>query len=112
MIDSSLVYQLKNPLYGLKQVPWAWYTNIGSFFLNLGFKCCQYDHSIYVLHVNFDTLIVDAFVDDLVITRNNPYLIFGLKRQLANTFEIEDLGSLHFFLGLQVLPLYDGSFLS
>lgn len=38
--------------------------------------------------------------------------LFGLKRRLANTFEMKDLGILHFFLSLQVLPLLDGFFIS
>ena len=40
------------------------------------------------------------------------YLILGLKRQLAVTFEMKDLGILHYFLGLQVFSLSDGVFIS
>jgi hypothetical protein len=35
-----------------------------------------------------------------------------LKKQLVDTFDMTDLGLLHYFLGLQVLPLSDGLFLS
>ena len=52
------------------------------------------------------------YVDDLVITINNVNLILGLKKQLANTFEMTDLGLLHFFLGIQILQMDDGIFLS
>jgi hypothetical protein len=69
--DGSLVCQLKKSLYGLKQAPKAWYEKIDKFFLNFGFKCCESNHSIYVLHVNDDTLIVALYVDDLVITRGS-----------------------------------------
>lgn len=57
-------------------------------------------------------LIVVFYVDDLVLTRNKPNLILRLKSQLADTFDMTDLGILHFFLGLQVLPLTDGLFIS
>ena len=107
MIYSILFCRLKNYLYGLKQVPWAWYEKIGHFFVNLGFKRCEYDHSIYVLDVKDATLIVVVYVDDLVLIGNKPDLILTLKSQLADTFEMTDLGILHFFLGLQVLPLLD-----
>ena len=50
------------------------------------------------------------YVDDLVITVNNVNLILGLKKQLANTFEIIDLE--HFFLSIQILQMDDGIFLS
>ena len=51
MIDSSHVFQLHNSLHGLKQAPQAWYYEIDQFFVNLGFKHCESDHSIYVLHI-------------------------------------------------------------
>jgi hypothetical protein len=70
------------------------------------------DHNIYVLHVNDETLIVALYVDDLVITGSNVNLILGLKKQLANTFEMIDLGLLHLFLGIQVLQMDDGIFIS
>ena len=88
---STLVCQLKKLLYG--------------------FKCCESNHSLYVLHVHGDNLIVVIYVDDLVITGNNLDLILRLKTQLAATFEMTDLGILHYFLGLQVLPLPNGVFI-
>ena len=57
-------------------------------------------------------MIVSIYGDDLVLTSNNSNLIFRLKRQLANNFEMTYLGILHFFLGLQVLPLSTGLFIS
>ena len=54
--NSTLVYQLQKLLYGLKRAPRAWYEKINNFFVNLGFKWCEYDHSIYVFHVEGNTL--------------------------------------------------------
>jgi hypothetical protein len=110
--DSNLVCRLKKSLYGLKQAPRAWYAKIDSFFLRLGFKWCESDHNLYVLHTNGDTLIVVVYVDDLLITGNNNDLILRLKKQLVDSFDMTDLGTLHYFLGLQVLPLCDGFFIS
>ena len=53
--------------------------------------------TIYVLHVHDDTLIVALYIDDLVITENDVVLILNLKKQPADTFEMTDLGFLHFF---------------
>ena len=94
--------------YGSKQDPWLWYEKIGWFFFNLGFKHCESDHSIYVFHLHGNTLIIYVYVDDLILTGNNLDLIFRMKLRLADTFEMTDLGILHFFLGVQVLPLSDG----
>jgi hypothetical protein len=51
-------------------------------------------------------------VDDLLITINNIDLILRLKKQLADFFDMTDLSTLHYFLGLQLLPLCDGFFIS
>ena len=48
------------------------------------------------------------YVDNLIITRNNLNPIFGLKKQLAYTFEMTNLGIFHFFLSIQVLQINDG----
>ena len=108
----GLVFWLKKSLYGLKEEPHAWYENIGHFFINIGFKYCEFDDNIYVLHAHGDTLIVELYVDDLVITRNNVNINMGLNKQLADTFEMTDLGILHLFLGLQILEMDDGIYVS
>lgn len=64
------------------------------------------------MHVDGNNLIVFVYVDDLVLTRNIVDILSRLKRQLSNTFEMIDLGILHFCIGLQVLPLSDGLFVS
>jgi hypothetical protein len=103
--DSNLVCRLKKSLYGLKQAPRAWYAKIEVSFLSLDSNECESDHSLYVLHSNGDTLIVVVYVDDLIITDNTNSLIFRLKKQLVDSFDMTNLGTLHYFLGLQVLPL-------
>ena len=89
VIDSSLVCGLKKLLYSLEQGPHACYEKIDHFFINLGFKHCEYDHSIYILHVHGDNLIMELYFDDLVITGNNVNLILGLKKQLAISIYFE-----------------------
>jgi hypothetical protein len=73
--DSNLVCRLKKSLYGLKQAPRVSYAKIDSFFLRLGFKCCESNHRLHGIHTNRDTLIVVVYIDDLVITRNNIDLL-------------------------------------
>jgi hypothetical protein len=57
-------------------------------------------------------LIIFLYVDNLLITHNNNNRILILKKQLVDSFDMTDLGTLHYFLGLQVLPLCDGFFIS
>ena len=98
-------------MYGLKQAPHAWYEKNDPFFINNGFKHCECDRNAYGLHVHGDSLIVALHVNDLVITGNNFNLILGLKKQLADTFEMIDLGIFHFFLGTEILQMKDCIFL-
>ena len=59
-----------------------------------------------------DILIVALLVDDLVIIGNNVNLILGLRKKLVDTFEMDDLGLLHFFSGIQILQKDNGTFVS
>jgi hypothetical protein len=52
------------------------------------------------------------YVDDLVIIGSNVNLILDLKKQLAYTFERTGIGLLHFFLGIEVLQMDNGIFIS
>jgi hypothetical protein len=61
----------------------------------------------YMYSILRNTLIVVVYVGDLVITGNNTNLFLRLKKQHVDSFDMIDLGILHYFLGLQVLPLYN-----
>jgi hypothetical protein len=95
----------------LNQAPIDWYAKINNFFLHLNFKHCEYDHSLYVSHTHGNVFIIFVYVDDLVITGNNIGLNLRLKKQIDDSFDLTDLGILHYFFGLQLLPLYDGLFI-
>ena len=57
------------------------------------------------------TLVI-LYVDDLVLTGGNADHIAATKAALTLTFEMTDLGLLHFFLGLEVLQTQRGMFIS
>ena len=43
-----------------------------------------------------------VYVDDILLTRNNPDYVNNLKKLLDNRFGLKDLGSLRYFLGLEI----------
>nr|GEU29892.1 hypothetical protein [Tanacetum cinerariifolium] len=43
------------------------------------------------------------YVDDILITGNDTFMIKSIKHQLDITFSIKDLGSLHYYLGIEIL---------
>ena len=46
--------------------------------------------------------MVSLCVDDLIITGNASHLIEAFKIQLAQTFEMKDLGEIHYCLGMEI----------
>ena len=49
---------------------------------------------------NFTTLLI--YVDDMIITGNDAAYVVNLKQVLDQKFGIKDLGSLKYFLGLEI----------
>ena len=43
-----------------------------------------------------------VYVDDILITGNDPYCVTELKKFLDSKFGIKDFGALKYFLGLEV----------
>lgn len=79
----SHVCGLKKALYGLKQGPRAWFDRLSKFLLNMGFFCTTADPSLFVSHSGQGTLLLLLYVDDMVVTGNNPILLDFLITQLG-----------------------------
>ena len=50
------------------------------------------------------------YVDDIILTGSSDSLLAQFVSQLAVQFSIKDLGSLNYFLGIQVCRFSDGIF--
>ena len=85
----------------LKKAPRAWYERIDSYLMKLGFTRSDVDPNLYFKVENDRPLILVLYVDDLFLTGADP-LIHQCERELASEFEMEDLGLMHYFLGLEV----------
>ena len=60
--NSSLVCLLKKSLYGLKQVPRAWYAKMDSFLLDTGFSRCHSSPNVYTKKVGNNLIILVPFL--------------------------------------------------
>ena len=96
------VCKMHKSLYGLKQAPRAWFERFTTHLLSLGFTASTADPSLFVFHLKNAILYLLLYVDDIIITGTSPTLITDLISTLQNTFELKDLGPLHYFLGLQL----------
>ncbi|KAI5336426.1 hypothetical protein L3X38_015693 [Prunus dulcis] len=108
----SYVCKLRKALYGLKQAPRAWYKELHSFLLSHGFVNAISDASLFLFKNGTTVIYFLVYVDDLLITGNNSTLVAKFIQLLATRFSVKDLGSLHYFLGVEVLPTATGLFLS
>lgn len=94
----SHVCRLNKALYGLKQAPREWYARMDSYLLGIGFVKSYVDPNLYIKVVNNDIVIILLYVDDLFIT--------GVERRIqecrTTEFEMEDLGLMHYYIGLEV----------
>ena len=94
--------RLRKSLYGLKQAGRTWYEKIDNTFAELGFVRSEADHSIYVKDKDGVKTIIALYVDDLVIACNDEAALASIKRELGQHYEMKDLGTLHYCLGLRI----------
>lgn len=110
--EENKVYRLKRAFYGLKQAPWAWYSRIDSYLMSNGFSKSNGEPTLYMKVANGNVLIVVLYVDDLIFTRTDNFLIGEFKEAMKNEFEMTNLGLLKYFLGIEVKKMHDGIFIS
>ena len=95
-------YKLMKSRYSLTQANWKWYKKLSLLLLSCGYQQAQADHSLFVKSSgnNFTALIV--YIDDIMLTGNFIDEMDRIKKVLDDTFQIKNLRSLKFFLGLEV----------
>ncbi|KAL0549526.1 hypothetical protein IC582_014011 [Cucumis melo] len=103
---------LRRTLYGLKQAPRAWFGTFSSTITQLGFTYSPHDTALFTRHTPQGIVILLLYVDDMIITGNDPQAISDLQHYLGQHFEMKDLGSLNYFLVLEVSRRSDGYLLS
>ena len=106
--EAGKICKLKKALYGLKQSPRAWFDRFNRFVKSLGYTQAQSDHTLFVKHSHNKVCILIVYVDDIIITGDDAVEISQLKKVLATEFEIKDLGSLRYFLGMEIARTRNG----
>lgn len=108
----SHVCRLRKAIYGLKQAPRAWYKELSSFLFANGFVNSKSDSSLFIYSHNGIQVYLLVYVDDLIVTGSDASFISKFILDLSRRFSIKDLGALHYFLGVEVIPTPAGLFLS
>lgn len=97
--------KLKKVLYSLKQAPRAWFEKFTTVITSLGFRCSDHDSALFVRNSSHGCILLSLYVDDMIITGYDVDGIDDLKVQLAKQFEMKDLGTIRYFLGIEFASL-------
>ncbi|GKC73330.1 retrovirus-related pol polyprotein from transposon TNT 1-94 [Tanacetum coccineum] len=106
------VYKLKKSLYGLKQVPQAWYDLLSSILLSQKFIKGTVDPTLFVRREGKDVLLVQIYVDDIIFASTKLDLCESFSKIMCSKFKMSMMGKLSFFLGLPISQSPRGIFLN
>nr|GEU43002.1 putative ribonuclease H-like domain-containing protein [Tanacetum cinerariifolium] len=106
------VYRVVKALYGLHQVPRAWYETLGTYLLENGFQRGTIDQTLFIKKQKGDIMLVQIYVDDIIFGATNKDLCRSFEKLVKDKFQMSFMVELTFFLGLQVKQKKDGIFIS
>jgi hypothetical protein len=103
---------LRRSLYGLKQTPRAWFQCFAFVVTSAGFSASVHDLTLFVHMSPRGRTRLLLYVDDMIITGDDPEYIAFVKAHLSDQFLISNLGPLRYFLGIEISFTSEGFFLS
>ncbi len=90
-----------------------WYTNIDAQICAQGIQRSNANNNLYFIHVTDGQIaILLLYVDDIYLIGDYVEKINIIQAQLQQTYDMEDLGSLIHFLGLEYIYQPDGFILT
>ena len=97
--NEHLVCKLKKSVYGLKQSSRSWNDK---HLKKMGFKQSSYDPCIYVLNSGGEIVIIAVYIDDIIIAGNTEEIVQQYIKEIAEKFDMTDMGTLHHFLAMKI----------
>ena len=97
------VCKLKRSIYGLKQSARCWNVELDKKLKNMGFKQCESDPCIYIKEAKEEYCVIAVYVDDLIVGGESEGNVERTKKIISDKFEVTDMGTLHYFLGVKVV---------
>lgn len=103
-----LVCMMKKSLYGLKQASKLWFAKLSHALISRGYSSSLNGYSLFTKFTSSSTVLNVIYVDDILLARNDDSELTSLKAFLDQQFKIKDLGTVHYFLGIEVSYLPHG----
>lgn len=106
------VCKLQKSIYGLRQAPRAWHESLKNFVISVGFSTSLSDPSLFTYNKDGVRAFLLIYVDDLLLTGNNTSFLNQFMTELSKKNSLKQLGFSHYFLGIELIPIKTGLFLS
>lgn len=94
---NNIVCRLNKSLYGLKQASRNWFSTFSDTIQKAGYTQSKADYSLFTRTQSNSFTAILIYVDDILLTGNDPQEIKRLKECLLKRFNIKDLGDLKYF---------------
>ncbi|CAI7923166.1 unnamed protein product [Closterium sp. NIES-53] len=94
-------WQLRRPVYGLRQAPCEWHNTLRTTLATLDFFPSSADPSFFIC-CGLTPFFVQVYVDDLVFATPDRHALASVKEELQRRHTCTDLGELQRYLGLQI----------
>lgn len=108
---SDHVCRLKKALYGLRQAPLTWFHRLSAFSLSLRYHGSRSDSSLFYFHQGTAVIDLLLYIDNTILTGNDPALLRRFVTRTNVEFVIKDLGKINYFLGLEISYTSSGLFI-
>ena len=94
--------KFKKSIYGLKQAAKNWYKALAKLLISNGNQGSEYCPFVRKeADGTFSYVLV--WIDDIIVAAINDEVIDAIKSMLKDNFKMDDRGTLHWFLGMQIL---------
>lgn len=100
----------------LEQIRYRWNSKtddtLSEFLLEHNFRKEKIDTTLFLQKEKDHSLIVQIYVDDIILESSNPKLCEEFVKLMTEKFEMSMIGELTYFLGIEVKQMKDGIFIN
>ncbi|KMQ89570.1 retrovirus-related gag-pol polyprotein [Lasius niger] len=108
--EENLVCKLKKGIYGLKQAARLWNDEVHKALINIGFERSKNDNCLYTKPEGSGWCYLLVYVDDIIVAAKSNQTVVEIKNQIAEKFDIQDLGNIKYYLGIEVIKDDNGTY--